>query len=272
MGRAAGVATRPAESSVLCGDALDGDAEPVGLVDEVVGDARAGECDDALGQEGQEFVVAPEGSRPSVCVPVWLADDLVDAVTFRPAGRYLLRAGAAAVDEDDVCVLGLELVEVPDDGAHIVRLLAARDGDEGTLGEVGGVLAVLARPLEVARVDHGRGELAGLRGVGAAPWPPDLAGLDAVGLGGGVSQLFEGIAAVREVLRPVGREFEFAGADLGAVCSRCRSRMPGMSLSAARSRRRVWASRVLTKPHRRFARSSASCVPSGAACARTWKA
>ena len=48
--RAAGVATRPAGSSVLCGDALDGDAEPAGLVDEVVGDAAARECDDALGQ------------------------------------------------------------------------------------------------------------------------------------------------------------------------------------------------------------------------------
>ena len=49
--RAAGVATRPAGSSVLCGDALDGDAEAAGLVDEVVGDAAAWERDDALGQE-----------------------------------------------------------------------------------------------------------------------------------------------------------------------------------------------------------------------------
>ena len=80
MGRAAGVATRPAESCVLCGDALDGDAEAAGLVDEVVGDAGAGERDDALGEQGQEFVVAAEGSRPSVCVPIGLADDLVDAV------------------------------------------------------------------------------------------------------------------------------------------------------------------------------------------------
>ena len=48
--RAAGVATRPAGSSVLCGDALDGDAEAAGLVDEVVGDAAARERDDALGE------------------------------------------------------------------------------------------------------------------------------------------------------------------------------------------------------------------------------
>ena len=164
-GPRAGVATRPAGSSVLCSDTLDGDAEPVRLVDEVVGDARAWERDDALGQEAEQLVVAPEGSGPSVCVPVGLADDLVDAVPLRPARRYLLGPRTAAVDEHHVCVLGLELVEMPDDGAHIVRLLAARHGDEGSLGEVRRVLAVLSRPLEVARVDHGRGEFAGLRGV-----------------------------------------------------------------------------------------------------------
>ena len=163
--RAAGVATRPAGSSVLCGDALDGDAEAAGLVDEVVGDAGAWERDDALGEQGQEFVVAAEGSGPSVSVPVGLADDLVDAVPLRPACRYLLGPRTAAVDEHHVCVLRLEPVEMPDDGAHIVRLLAARHGDERSLGEVRRVLAVLSRPLEVSRVDHGRGELAGLRGV-----------------------------------------------------------------------------------------------------------
>ena len=115
-----------------------------------------------LGRRASKFVVPPEGSGPSVRVPVGLADDLVDAVPLRPACRYLLGPRTAAVDEDDVCVLRLEPVEVPDDGAHIVRLLAARDGDERSLGEVRRVLAVLSRPLEVSRVDHGRGELAGL--------------------------------------------------------------------------------------------------------------
>ena len=76
---------------------------------------------------------------------------------------------------------------------------------------------VLSRPLEVARVDHGRCELAGLRDVGASPGPPDLAGLYAISLGGRVAQPFEGVSAVGEILRPVGLEFEFAGADLGAV-------------------------------------------------------
>ena len=36
-----------------------------------------------------------------------------------------------------------------------------------------------------------------------------------------------------------------------------------MSLSASRSSLRVWASSVLTKPHSRLSRSSASWVPSG---------
>jgi len=50
-GRAAGGgdATRGAFTSG--GDFLDGDAEASGLVDEVVGDARTGERDHALGQE-----------------------------------------------------------------------------------------------------------------------------------------------------------------------------------------------------------------------------
>ena len=182
--RRGGDATRVRAS---CSNAVDGDAEPVGLVDEVVCDARARERDDALGQEAEQLVVAPEGSRPAVRVPVGLADDLVDAVALGPAGRYLLRARTAAVDEHHVFVLGLDLVEMRDDFAYVVRLLAARDGDERSLGEVCGVLAVLPRPLEVARVDHGRGELAGLRNVGASPWPPDFAGLDVVGLGGGVA-------------------------------------------------------------------------------------
>ena len=64
------------------------------------------------------------------------------------------------MDENDVGVLGLELVEVSDDGGDVGGLLAARDGHECSLGKMSGVLAVLFRPLEIARVDHGRCELA----------------------------------------------------------------------------------------------------------------
>ena len=69
-GRAPGVRTRkraappperrrgPSRRCRLRGAALHGDAEGARLVDEVLGDAAAGERDDALRQEVQQFVVA----------------------------------------------------------------------------------------------------------------------------------------------------------------------------------------------------------------------
>ena len=56
-----------------------------------------------------------------------------------------------------------------------------------------------------------------LPGVRTAPGPPGAAGLDAVGVGGLVAHPLEGVAAVGEVLRPVGDELQLAGLDLGAV-------------------------------------------------------
>ena len=46
---------------------------------------------------------------------------------------------------------------------------------------------------------------------------PGIAGLGTVSLGGEVAHTLEGIAAVAEVLDPVGEEFQFARLDLGAV-------------------------------------------------------
>ena len=51
-------------------DAHDRDAELAGFVDEVAGDAGAGERDDAGGQEVEELVVAAEGCCLAVGVPV----------------------------------------------------------------------------------------------------------------------------------------------------------------------------------------------------------
>ncbi len=65
--------TRPVIGSG--GHPLHRDAELPRLVDEVLGDAAAGERDDALRQQVQEVVVAPERSGPSVARPVGLADD-----------------------------------------------------------------------------------------------------------------------------------------------------------------------------------------------------
>ncbi len=111
---AAGATTRPLGCYGSGGTAHDRDAEGAGLVDEVPGDAAAGEGDDALGQEVEQLVVAAEGCGASVAVPVGLADDLVDAVTLCLAGCDLLDAGAAAMHEDEVCILGAGLVQLGD--------------------------------------------------------------------------------------------------------------------------------------------------------------
>ena len=55
--------------------------------------------------------------------------------------------GSAAVDEDDVRVLRLRLVEAVDDDVRIGHVLAARDGDQRSLGQVRPGLAVLPRLL-----------------------------------------------------------------------------------------------------------------------------
>ena len=69
----------------------------------------------------------------------------------------------------------------------------------------------------VAGVDGGRGEFAGLAAVRPVARAPGIAGLGAVSLGGEVAHGLEGIAAVAEVLDPIGQAFEFARLDLGAV-------------------------------------------------------
>ena len=72
-------------------------------------------------------------------------------------------------------------------------------------------------PDEIAGVDGGGGEAAGLARVRAVARPPDGAGLDAVGFGGEVAHLLEGVAPVAEIVRPVGQAFELDRLDLGAV-------------------------------------------------------
>ena len=95
-----------------------------------------------------------------MAVPVGLAHHLVDAVA--------LDAGAAAVGEHHVGVLRPGLVEAGEDGAGIADVLPARDGDQGSLGQVRAGFAVLPLPHEVAGVDGGGGEVPGLAGVAAA--------------------------------------------------------------------------------------------------------
>ena len=102
-----GVTPPKRRDPVVCGSGshlLDRYAELAGFVDEVVGDAAAGERDDAFRQEVEDIVVAAERSGPSVAVPVGLADDLVDTALLGPACGDALDAGAAAVDQHHVGV------------------------------------------------------------------------------------------------------------------------------------------------------------------------
>ena len=103
-GRAARGSDATLEVCGLCRHLLHGYTELYCLIDEVLGDAAAGEGDDALGEKVKEFVVAPERSSPSVAVPVPLADDLVDAALVGPTRGDALDAGAAAVDQHHVGV------------------------------------------------------------------------------------------------------------------------------------------------------------------------
>ena len=94
---------------------------------------------------------------------------------------------------------------------------ASGDGDQGALGQVRLCLAVLAGADEVAGVDGGGGQLAGLRGVGSPARTPGAAGLGTVCVGGRVAHGLEGVAPVVQVLRPGGDQLQLAGLDLGAV-------------------------------------------------------
>ena len=103
--------------------------------------------------------------------------------------------GPPAVHEDEVRVLHLRHVQPRDDGVGVRHLLPVRDGGQRSLGQVRVHLAVLPCPQEVAAIDGGRGEVPGLAHVPAAPRSTDIAGLRAVGVGGG--------AHLRERITPV---------------------------------------------------------------------
>ncbi len=198
-------------------DFLNGDTELRGLLDEVVGDARAGEGDDALRHEAEQLVVAPERGGPSVALPVGLAHHLVHAVLFGSLRGELLDAGAAAVDQHHVRVLGADAVEADEHRVRVGGVPAAGDGDQGAARQVGAGLAVLACAAEVAGVDGGGGQLSGLAGMAASPRAPDLAGGGAVLLGHRIAHPLEGVVPVAEVLRALGDAFQFMGVDFGAV-------------------------------------------------------
>ena len=79
----------------------------------------------ALRQEVQQLVVAAERSGASVPLPVGLAHDLVHCVAFGPLRGDLLNAGAAAVHEHHVAVLGAHLLQAAVDDVRVADVLAA---------------------------------------------------------------------------------------------------------------------------------------------------
>ncbi len=81
---------------------------------------------------------------------------------------------------------------------------AAGDGDQGAARQMRAGPAVLAGALEVAGLDGGGSQLAGLAGVAAAPRAPDLAGGGAVLPGHRIAHPLDGVAAVAEALRALG--------------------------------------------------------------------
>ena len=101
--------------------------------------------------------------------------------------------------------------------ADVFGFLAAGDGDQGSLGEMGLRPAAFAGAHEVAGVDGGGGELACPARVGASPGPPRASGPGFVGPGGEIARLLEGVAAAVEVLGLLGEALEFEGGDLASV-------------------------------------------------------
>ena len=119
--------------------------------------------------------------------------------------------------EHHVGVFLAGLVQPGDDGGGVGDVPPAGNGDQRSLGKMRHGLAVLAGAHEVAGVDGGGSQVAGLAGVRSAPGPPCAAGVRAVGFGGFVAHDLEGVAPVGEVLRAVGDKLQFAGLDLGSV-------------------------------------------------------
>ena len=92
-------------ASVVCGGGVGEsphrDAELLGLVGEVGGDAGAGKHDDADRQRIEQAVVALEGSGAAFACPVGLEDDLRNLAIIGPAGGDALgTARAAALSEE----------------------------------------------------------------------------------------------------------------------------------------------------------------------------
>ena len=138
----------------------NGNAELLGLVGEVAGNAGAGEDDDAHRHEFEHAVVALEGCGLAVAGPVGLERDLRDAAVIGPAGGGFLGAfRRAAMEEHHIGMLGEHLVEHGPDALVVGVIDAASEGDLRAFRQQELVFGPAARGDEVPAVDHGGGQV-----------------------------------------------------------------------------------------------------------------
>ena len=131
---------------------------PIG---EIVGDAGAGEDDDADRQGLQKLVVALERRGFGVAGPVGLESYLSDIAGVGPArGDELGALGRGAVQQNHVGMLGAHLVEDIPDAGVVVAVETAGEGDLGSGGYQWFVLDTALGGDKIAAVDHRRGECA----------------------------------------------------------------------------------------------------------------
>lgn len=109
--------------------------------------------------------------------------------TVGPLRGEPLDAWTAAVYKHHVAVLGVDPFEAGEHRARLGDVLAVRNGDQRTCGQVQVGLALLPRADEVAGVYGHRGQVPGLARVVAMAGAPNFAGLGAVMLGGGIAHI-----------------------------------------------------------------------------------
>ena len=134
----------------------DRDAEPFGLVGEILLDAIAREDEDAHGQHVQHGVVALEGRGLGVLGPVRLEGHLRHAPRLGPfGGDEFGTLHAATVEKDHVGIFGLNLVELAPNQAVIVEVGPPGEGNLRARGEHHLGLDAALGGQEVAAVDQG---------------------------------------------------------------------------------------------------------------------
>ena len=150
----------------------------------------------------------PERVRPVLCLfQSGLHTTCWTPFRLGPLRGDPLDAGAAAVHQDHVGVLlAGTLSRRAMTAAGSRDVLPARDGDEGSAAAGAPVVSrSLLCALEVAGVDGGGGEVAGLADVAAVTRAPDLAGLDAVAVRPLASRIFSNASRRSPKFRARGR-------------------------------------------------------------------